>query len=243
MSVEEFEDELSRGDWYLATSKPNAQPAVARKAPAPKPALSKKAPGKTPAGDATATIHVVPMAKVTTITTKSDETDNETMPPAADKIVPTNQEGKAPEAVGESTPAAGEAAAAPASGSATPTPRSSTAGLAAPLQRTLSAVKRFPSKVGRAADAAADAIIAAGRDVLAAADRLGDRLRASSSKVVIQLDASLEGAKVVVKDGSSKAAKVGKACLKKLGKLHRGFKKAMVCGSGSLPVEPVAVRV
>lgn len=207
-------------------------------------------------GDAVATVQVT--LKPEAVSPKIDEKTSETMT-VADGTVPapgqedarqegmvSNQGGEV-SAVGEEeaapAPAAGKVAAAPAWDSATPTPRSSTTGLAASLQCTLSAVKRFPSKVGRAADAAADAVIAAGRDVLAAADRLGDRLQASSSEMATQLDASWENAKVVMKEGGSKAAKLGKACLKKLGKLHRSLKKAMVCGSGSLPVEPVAVRV
>jgi hypothetical protein len=206
-------------------------------------------------GDAVATVQVT--LKPEAVPPKIDEKTSETMT-VADGIVPAHGEGAGQEGTGsiqggeasaasevEATPApaAGEAAAAPAWDSATPTPRSSTAGLPGPLQRTLSAVQRIPSKVGRAADAAADAVLAAGRDVLAVADRLGDRLRASSTKAVSKLDASWEGAKVVVKEGGSKAAKFGKSCLKKVCKLSSKAKDVLICGSGSLPVEPVAVRV
>lgn len=111
------------------------------------------------------------------------------------------------------------------------------------MHRTLSAVQRIPSKVGRAADAAADAIIAAGRDVLASADRLGDRLRAGSSKVVMQLDACWEEAKVVAKESRSKVVKLGKSLGKKVAKLRHKAKEVFICGFDSLPVEPVAVRV
>lgn len=160
------------------------------------------------------------------------------------------------EKAGVAAPTAEVAPAAGAEGgcssTSTPRPSSSDSITSKTFKKGLVKVAQLPQQVGKALveagrdvaqalDVVVEAVVGAGRDVAQAVDRAASGLRRRSSSFNGKMVAGWNDFKGEVKEQTTQVTKTTKGLYKFVKKSVKGLKGLAVCGSDSMPVEPVAV--